>query len=121
MDKDVLSAFHANKSEPLAIIEPLDSAFALHTALLSSHQPHGPTTHRARPPYLRKPPTKQRNNCGCASTTAPHECQVGRRYNLICPKPSSITVAGSAVFACGRSTGTSCKSSACRLRRASAR
>lgn len=62
MDKDVLSAFHANKSEPFAIIEPLDSAFALHTALLSSHQPHGPTTHRARPPYLRKPPTNQRNN-----------------------------------------------------------
>src|SRR2546426_2584846 len=37
MDKDVLSAFHANKPEPLAIIEPLDSAFALHTALLSCH------------------------------------------------------------------------------------
>src|SRR5438876_77561 len=39
MDKDVLSAIHANKAEPLAIIEPLDSAFALHTVLLSSPQP----------------------------------------------------------------------------------
>src|SRR2546422_7780709 len=90
MDKDVLSAFHTNKSEPLAIIEPLDSAFALHTALLSSHQPHGPTTHRARPPYLRKPPTKQRNNCGCASTTAPHErseehtSELQSRLHLVC-------------------------------------
>src|SRR5438309_4185304 len=63
MDKDVLSAFHANKPKPLAIIKPLDSAFALHTALLSSHQPHGPTTHRARPPDLRKLPRNQRDNC----------------------------------------------------------
>src|SRR5256885_1935408 len=101
MHKDVLSAFHANKPKPLAIIKPLDSAFALHTALLSSHQPHGPKTHRARPPDLRKLPRNQRDNCGCASITGPQECQVGLRRNLLCPEPSSITVAGSAVFACG--------------------
>src|ERR1700740_3624638 len=98
MDKDVLSAVHANKAESLPIIEPLDSAFALHTALLSSHQPHGATTARVRPPYLRKPPTHQRDNCGCASTIAPHECQVGPHRHLLCPWPSSITVAGGVVF-----------------------
>src|SRR5438093_3329880 len=120
MHKDVLSAVHANKPKPLTIIKPLDSAFALHTALLSSHQPHGPQTHRARPHNLRKHPKNQPDNCGCASITAPQECQVGQHRNLLCPEPSSITVAGSPVFACRRSTGISCKNSACRLLRASA-
>src|SRR2546426_1286740 len=54
MDKDVLSAIHANKPEPLAIIKPLDSAFALHTALLSCHT--SPTV--PRPPCQASVPEK---------------------------------------------------------------
>src|SRR5207244_11469548 len=101
MDKDVLSAFHANKPKPLAIVKPLDSAFALHTALLSSHQPHGPKTHPVGPPNLRKHPKNQRDKCGGASTTAAQATQVGERRNLLCPKPTNITVVGTAVVACG--------------------
>src|SRR5712692_4174061 len=115
MDKDVLSAFHANKPEPLAIIEPLDSAFALHTALLSCYT--SPTV--PRPTVLgsipEKAPYESAEELRVCIYHSPSRVSSGRRCNLLCPKPSSITVAGSAVFACGRSTGTSCKSSACRL------
>lgn len=44
MDKDVLPRIHANKSESLAVIKPFDSAFALHTALLSSYPTLGTET-----------------------------------------------------------------------------
>src|SRR5437899_13084145 len=115
MDKDVLSAFHANKPKPLAIIKPLDSAFALHTALLSSHQPHGPKTHRARPPDLRKLPRNQRDNCGFAFITGPQECQVGLRRNLFSQRLPRITATGIAVFALSLSTGQSCRTSTYRL------
>src|SRR5713226_5745607 len=44
MDKDVLPRIHANKSESLAVIKPFDSAFALHTALLSPYPTLGTET-----------------------------------------------------------------------------
>src|SRR5713101_4096394 len=44
MDKDVLPTFHPDEAEPLAVVKPFDSAFALHTALLSYHdRPPGRT------------------------------------------------------------------------------